>query len=369
MENHPIPQDVTGFKFKLIGSITVKQFMYLLGFGILATIVFVLHINFFIKIPMMLFFASIGAALAFLPIEGRPMDTMLVNFARTIPSENRYIFRKRGANLAIYEVFAPPKQPTRVQTAVARERSSIDDQRAALISRLRSSAFRPDENEVRTLNNIHMYFENSAAPAQTAPVISPVTPPVVIDEAAQEKERIAKYEKIEEIAKQAPIQARQDEPIDVEAPVQKDTLRLSSEENVHNIEDASPVAQEMSEKPNPTLSAGFPTLPDVGNVILGIVRDPRGKSLQNILAEVMDNNGIPVRAFKTNALGQFASATPLPDGKYIVHFEDAGKQHEFEEVEINLSGEIFQPLEIVSTDAREKLRRELFGVNNPIAAA
>lgn len=373
MENHPIPQDVTGFKFKLIGSVTVKQFLYLLGFGILATVAFVLDINFFVKIPMMLFFASIGAALAFLPIEGRPMDVMLVNFAKTIPSENRYLYRKRGANLAIYEAFAPPKQSTRAQTVVARERSSSDDQRAALISRLRNSAFRPDESEVRILNNIHTYFENSAGTVPVIPVITPISPQVaIIDEAAQEEEQTAKYEKIEEIAKQAKntekktedketIETKQDEPINAEVPVQKDAIRLSNEENTHNIEGASPVAQKMPEKPNPTLSAGFPTLPDVGNVILGIVRDPRGKTLQNILVEVMDSNGIPVRAFKTNALGQFASATPLPDGKYIVHFEDSGKQHEFEEVEINLTGEIFKPLETTSIDAREKLRRELFG--------
>src|SRR3989338_4692668 len=104
MENHPIPQDVTGFKFKLIGSITVKQFLYLLAFGIFATIVFVLHINFYVKLPLMIFFAAIGTALAFLPIEGRPMDTMLVNFAKTIPAENRFIYKKRGANLQAFEI-------------------------------------------------------------------------------------------------------------------------------------------------------------------------------------------------------------------------------------------------------------------------
>lgn len=376
MENHLIPQDVTGFKFKLIGSVTVKQFLYLLAFGILATVVFVLHINLLIKVPIMLFFASIGASLAFLPIEGRPMDVMLVNFVKTIPSENRYIYRKRGANLAIYEAFAPSKQPTRQQTAVVTQRSSSDNQRAALINRLSNSSFRPDEEEARTLSNIHSYFENNAAPARTVPIIAPVMP-TIIDGTAQEKERLAKYEKLEEIAKQAKnveektqdketSKTRQDEPANVE-PVQKETVRLSSEENTHSIDGASPTIQSIPEKPNPTLSAGFPTLPDVGNVILGIVRDPRGKSLQNILVEVMDSNGIPVRAFKTNALGQFASATPLPNGKYTIHFETAGKQHEFEDVEISLSGEIFQPLEITSIDAREKLRRELFGGQAVIA--
>jgi hypothetical protein len=107
--------------------------------------------------------------------------------------------------------------------------------------------------------------------------------------------------------------------------------------------------------------AGFPTLPDVPNVVLGIVKDPRGKVLQNILVEVVDENETPVRAFKTNALGQFASATPLSNGSYKVFFEDPQKKHEFDTIEITLDGKsIFNPLEVTSVDQREKLRRELF---------
>ncbi len=91
------------------------------------------------------------------------------------------------------------------------------------------------------------------------------------------------------------------------------------------------------------------------------MKDPRGKVLQNILVEVVDSNEIPVRAFKTNALGQFISATPLPNGIYKVYFDDPGKNQEFEAVQVEMKGEIFHPIEIVSIDQREKLRRDLFG--------
>jgi hypothetical protein len=83
--------------------------------------------------------------------------------------------------------------------------------------------------------------------------------------------------------------------------------------------------------------------------------------LPNILVEIMNEQNVPVRAFKTNALGQFAAATPLPNGKYIVILEDPRKQNEFEQIQISLEGKIFNPLEITSMDQREKLRRELFG--------
>jgi len=113
--------------------------------------------------------------------------------------------------------------------------------------------------------------------------------------------------------------------------------------------------------PAASLKAGFPELPDTPNIVMGIIKDPRGRIIPNILVEIMDLQGIPVRAFKTNALGQFAAATPLPNGEYNVVLEDPRKQNEFEQIQITLNGEIFQPLEIISVDQREKLRRELFG--------
>ena len=106
--------------------------------------------------------------------------------------------------------------------------------------------------------------------------------------------------------------------------------------------------------------AGFPVLPDIPNIVLGVIKDPRGKVLPNIIVEIVNAHNTPVRAFKTNALGQFISATPLPNGIYRVSFDDPLKQHEFDTIEITLKGEIFPPLEVISVDAREKLRRDLF---------
>ena len=300
MDNHPIPQDVTGFKFKLIGSVTVKQFLYLLGFGILTTVAFILPVSILLKIPMMGLFALIGISLAFVPIEGRPMDVMLFNFAKAIPSENRYIYKKRGANLALFQVFSaiPKKKAMQVAAKVANPQ---DEKKAILLSRLRNSPFRPDEGELQHLANVKSFFEDKQEPVIVGP----------------------------KIAEEKPTRAPQQS---VPAP-------------------SKPVVK----------NAGFPSLPDVPNIVLGIIRDPRGKTLSNILVEVVDSNGIPVRAFKTNALGQFASATPLQNGTYKVYFEDPAKNHEFEAMEIKISGEIFNPLDITSVDAREKLRRELFG--------
>ena len=68
------------------------------------------------------------------------------------------------------------------------------------------------------------------------------------------------------------------------------------------------------------------------NVITGIVKDPRGNPLANILVEVKDEQGNAVRAFKTNALGQFASATPLSNGSFTIEFDDPREQNKFDTV-------------------------------------
>jgi hypothetical protein len=102
-------------------------------------------------------------------------------------------------------------------------------------------------------------------------------------------------------------------------------------------------------------------VPQLANLLVGIVKDPRGNILSNILVEVKDSQGNPVRAFKTNTLGQFASATPLLNGTYTLVFEDPQGKQKFDAVEITADGSIISPLEVISSDAREELRKELFG--------
>jgi F-type H+-transporting ATPase subunit epsilon len=77
--------------------------------------------------------------------------------------------------------------------------------------------------------------------------------------------------------------------------------------------------------------------------------------------EVKNNDGESVRAFKTNALGQFASATQLPNGTYTIGFEDPKGLHTFSAVQVNITGTILPLLEVTSIDAREELRKSLFG--------
>lgn len=96
MENHPIPRQITTFEFKLIGFMTVKQFIYLVIFIPLAIIVFYLF-----PIPILNFiFAAItgflGIALAFINIQDRPLDVWIINLYKRLTSPTQYLYKKNN---------------------------------------------------------------------------------------------------------------------------------------------------------------------------------------------------------------------------------------------------------------------------------
>lgn len=295
MENHPIPQDITGFQFKLIGNMTIKQFAYLASGVIVGWILASIPITPFIKVPIALLFVLFGASLAFIPMAGRPMDVMIINFGKSFFAPTQFIYIKKGGQL-----FPPIAKLTLQKTSLLKK------QQEALIMQ--------------------------------APLTSPKN-------ALDEKEMIF----LKGIANL----------------LKKDHFVLKKEDSITNLapktgaQTVMPITKGMEKK------VGFLTTPDAPNLITGIVKNPRGFPTPNILIEIKDKEGNPVRAFKTNGLGQFASATSLINGTYTITLEDPKGENKFEPIELKLTGEIVLPIEVVSIDTREELRRSLFGNAKP----
>lgn len=322
MENHPIPQDVTGFKFRLIGSVTVKQFLYLLGAGVIALVFYLIPMPFLVKLPLMLTSAGIGLSLAFVPIDGRPMDKMIMNFAKTIPAENQYIYKKHGAPMDFFFFNAP----SRAQKTPANAPDNRTSQKALLFNQLSRSYFKEDPEEKTRVASLNNLFQEGQPAGQG------FTNRVVNADTAV-----------------APIPA---------AAAPKTAPETLSQPHV-------PAAQPLQAAPAAAVipPTGGGSSADVANVLTGVVKDPRGKVLPHILVDILDQNGTPVRAFRTGQNGIFAAATPLPSGTYTIHLEDSLKKQNFTDSQIVLTGQIIPPITITSTDQREQLRRELFGAD------
>jgi hypothetical protein len=99
MDQHPIPRQITTFEFKLIGFMTLRQFLYLVVFGPLGFIVYKV-----VPIPLInIVFAAvvilIGVALAFFKMNERPLDVMIKNLWKRLNSPTQYTYHKNNPPL------------------------------------------------------------------------------------------------------------------------------------------------------------------------------------------------------------------------------------------------------------------------------
>src|SRR5579872_4027645 len=119
MDQHPIPQDVTGFQFKLIGTMTVKQFGYVASGVVMAVILYYLPLNsafgILLKVLMVPLFGASGVIIAFVPLEGRPIDVMATNFMKALFSPNQYIYHRQGKQLS-FSTISIAKAPVSKKT-------------------------------------------------------------------------------------------------------------------------------------------------------------------------------------------------------------------------------------------------------------
>lgn len=361
MDNHPIPQDVTGFQFRLIGDMTIKQFAYLAAGVILAWIALSLPIFFLFKFPFVVFFAGTGIILAFIPLGGRPADTMIFYFFKAVFSPTQYSYSGTPAptttlgNNIPEEKKGEEKPVEKVQMTNQLPPASLplpsEEKKAAEPEPIVISA--SEENENAQLKEEAVSVEHA------------------LQEAKQEEEKAAQgtqqaeeaHRKVADLESELQSIQEQKQHLEQQLLELQKQLAQKNASAVFTPTTATPAVTENVKKIPPAMgkSVGAPFVGDAPNLIAGIVKDPRGNVLPNILIEVKDKDGNPVRAFKTNPLGQFASATPVISGTYTISFEDPNGKQRFDSIEITANGDIMQPLEVISIDAREDLRKELFG--------
>jgi len=118
MEQHPVPQNVTTFQFRLIGDMTLKQFGYLCAGAILAFIAYKLPLPFIITWPLTGAFAFLGIGFAFIPIEERPMDVWVFSFFKSIYNPTQYIWSHEAPTTPPATKVPPPQVSPKTAGAV-----------------------------------------------------------------------------------------------------------------------------------------------------------------------------------------------------------------------------------------------------------
>lgn len=347
MESHPIPQNVTSFQFRLVGDMTLKQFGYLAAGSTIAylSLVFLSPVYPVVAWPLTIISALLGVAFAFLPVGSRPLDYWLAAFLKAIYSPTKRVWGKNGK--------------------IFKEDPLFDSRLVMYLSGLQ-----PPQPSVTP----------SITMAETLPKVSPREPErteqlptqdelaKTVDLAREAQNLQMKIIQTERALSQIKQQAQKPMPIPVDYSQQVNKI-LSDLQSL--VGQASSIKQQLQQVTQPE-QAARPSVPippallkervkvvipqkpkqtqlaltTFPNVINGVTKDKLGNYLEGVVAVIYDKEGLPVRALKTNKLGQFTGSTPLPNGTYILELEK--DNFTFDVLQIELTGGVLPPLLITA---------------------
>jgi len=259
-----------------------------------------------IKWPLILLCGLLGFAFAFMPIEERPLSAWLLAFIKAVFSPTIFIWQKKPQKLEIFE-------PITRQPAIQKAPPADAQQLRQYLSTLTPFKNPLDQKEEELLKQVVSLFSASQPSIKSIPPSfetfpkKTVTPPRPLPETSRRKS-----------FSKPPIEA-------FIYPPPKRTPR-------------SAVEAKTSKK------LPIPIPPPAPNIISGMVFDKNGEIVEGAILEIRNMEGIPVRALKTNKLGQFIIATPLENGQYEIEVEKEGLN--FDIIKFETKGEMIPPFEI-----------------------
>lgn len=94
MEQHPVPQQISAYHFRLVGDMTIKQFVELAAGIVIGWIIYSLPLHPILRWPLVISSVFAGVAFAFLPLEERPLDRWLIAFIKAVYSPTQFLWKK-----------------------------------------------------------------------------------------------------------------------------------------------------------------------------------------------------------------------------------------------------------------------------------
>ena len=308
MEQHPIPQQISSYQFKLVGDMTLKQFFQVAGGVVVSLIFYSTPLHGLIKWPLILLSAGLGAAMAFLPFQERPLEKWIIAFFRSIYSPTLYSWKKTEKPV----IFFTETAVTPTIGAVPVGQSTTEPNTKKL-----------EEAEKTFLSKLGSLWSVGSPPSIAIPIVAPITVPVPVPQQIPTV-----------IAHTAPKLV-----VEESGQIKNNDLTVT-EISVSKVEE-----KEITTNPAEfSIDAAPPAPPTVINTVVGQVMDMDRKIIEGAILEIKDANGRPVRALKSNKAGHFIIVTPLQNGKYEISTEKDG--FTFEPVSFETKGEIIPAIAI-----------------------
>lgn len=282
MKQHPIPQDITNYKFHLVGSMTLKQFAELAVAAVLAFIIYKTNLIGIVKWPLLFIVVGLGAAIAFVPIEERPLDHWIKTFFQNIYRPTKFFWKKSNKipDLFNYKItstsedfFAPDinLNPARKQRIFEYLKSIPDEEQKDDY----------DSQEEQKINNI-----------------------------------LGNFDEVEVSPGEINIEIKQQEKPSLQTRVRKLKAPQETFEETHSLP----------------------------NQILGTVIDANGNGVAQAIIEIKDQQGQSLRVVKSDKNGAFIANRALENGSYQISIEKDDLNYPTTQIE--LEGQIIKPLVI-----------------------
>lgn len=342
MEQHPIPQNVSSYQFKLVGDMTLKQFFQLAGGFVVALIFYSAPIIGIIKWPFVIVSAILGVALAFLPLEERPLEKWIFAFFRAIYAPTEFMWKKTTTPVKFYQA-----EPAAVQTPVGPQQAAINEYLTATPEGASTAKLEGGEKGFLTaLTGIVSGLVTSATGGpiqQTVPVgTQPLAAPQGQQAPMPTAVAPAEVKKEISIPETAPIRIERAAPaklvVEEKAPIPQGA-QITTQQVAPTIAGEEIVSTKQAIF---SVDAAPPNPPTVPNVVVGQVVDQDRRIVEGAIMEIRDSGGRPIRALRSNKVGHFITVTPLEEGRYDVITEKEGYQ--FVPVTFEASGQIIPPI-------------------------
>jgi hypothetical protein len=327
-EQHPIPQQVSAYQFKLVGDMTLQQFFQVAAGALIALLIYSSNLPYYVKWPLILFSFLMGIALAFFPLEDRPLAKWIILFIKAIYSPTLYVWKQMPLKYSYFQAETSATQPATIPIQLPQDNTGILSQESA---KLESEEKKFLDKVTKDLSGLSTHTTPAAGviktTTQTGEVQVPIPKTGKVSIESQEKPQVVQKQEV------------------VQYPVHKEGFKPTPSagqitQNVHGA------------KFSPDSAPPLP--PTKANVVVGQVVDTEGKIVENAILEIRDSEGRPARALRSNKLGHFMIVTPLADGNYQIITEKDGLL--FDTVSLYVKGEIIPPLAIW---AKNKTQNEI----------
>lgn len=394
MEQHQMPRQITTFEFKLIGFMTLTQFIYLIVFLPLSYVVYSLFPVPIINILLAFAVALIGLALAFLPINSRPLDIWVKNLYKRLISPTQFYYHKQGGGLEFIQNLYFDVDPHKVEAHVASQDAlnkylstkketytPLEVTPPSFLShleekKLQIASILQKPYELLVGEDKSLFAKAPAGNNDAAGGADAEEEFVRVDglkSSEEPKERNGGEEKTSEATgtKKGILEERHD----VETEQKKALNEKEPDEVVERLRELSkdekkPIADETDKKPaSAEASAGKPSsvMDHIGTserkeeyrtvkkpaekkpFFAGVVKNTKNIPLPGILIYVKEEgNDHPLRLLKTNPYGVFATYNPLRAGTYFFEVRDPKGLFYFDTMKIEIKDENNESLEFYS---------------------